>query len=151
MEKINIYTDGSCRGNPGPGGWGAILLIDGKEILLSEQVTYTTNQKMELMGAIKALDYAQKNLDCEFKKVVIYTDSAYLFRCWKEKWWKKWIYNGWINSSKEPVANKELWVSLIPWFKNEEFSIVKVKGHQDNKYNNMADLLATGKLLPTKE
>lgn len=150
--KIKVYTDGSCRGNPGPGGWGAVILYENKEIQLADQVKLTTNQQMELLAAAQALEYIEHNItNCKIfgPEIILYTDSAYLFNCWKDEWWKKWVWNGWLNTKKEPVANQMYWESLIPWFKNGNFSIVKVKGHAENKYNNIADLLATGAIAPT--
>lgn len=144
--KVEIYTDGSCRGNPGTGGWGAVVMREGKQINYAGHEEYTTNQKMELTAAIEGLKLAGE-VD-PFDDIIIYTDSAYLHNCWLQGWWKKWQYNGWVNSKKEPVANQDLWEQLIPWFKDSNFSIVKVKGHSSNKYNNVADLLATGALKP---
>ena len=92
--------------------------------------------KLSYKGFIKFEEFSPE--------IVIYTDSAYLHNCWKDKWWKKWEFNGWKNSKKEPVANRSLWEQLIPWFNNSNFRIVKVKGHSDNKYNILADALATG-------
>lgn len=148
--QIDIYTDGSCRGNPGPGGWGAVILIGPEELMLANQVENTTNQQMELTAVIDSLNYLTNFIRFEefSPEIVIYTDSAYLHNCWKDKWWKKWEFNGWKNSKKEPVANRSLWEQLIPWFNKPSFRIVKVKGHSDNKYNILADALATGIILP---
>lgn len=150
--KIKVYTDGSCQKNPGPGGWGAVILHGEREIRIADRVNKTTNQQMELLAAVRALEYIKHNLTedpCFGPEIVIYTDSAYLFNCWKDEWWKKWVGNGWINTKKEPVANKAYWEDLIPWFQNSNFSIIKVKGHSCNEYNEIADGLATGRLQPS--
>lgn len=141
--KIEIYCDGSCRGNPGPGGW-AICIVKNNEIVKKESGSskYTTNNIMEMMAVIYAINYAKDFLNIEEEKLVVYTDSAYIQKCWSESWWKKWVYNGWLNSKKEPVANKELWEQMIPYFKKSNFSIEKVKGHSTNFYNNLVDQMA---------
>jgi ribonuclease HI len=148
--KVEIYTDGACSGNPGKGGWGAVILFNDEVIELAEDVKHTTNQEMELVAACNALCYLK--LQSAFRivdvDIVIYTDSAYLHNCWKDEWWKRWTYNGWLNTKKEPVANKKSWELLIPWFKMSNFSIIKVKGHASNYWNNVADQLATGKIKP---
>lgn len=148
--KVKVYTDGSCKGNPGPGGWGVVLLFEEREIQFAGTEKRTTNQQMELCAAIRGLTSVELRSEFQINKceIILYTDSAYLYNCWKDNWWKKWQYNGWVNSKKEPVANKEYWELLIPWFQKSNFSIVKVKGHSENKYNAIADLLATGALKP---
>jgi len=148
--KIEIYTDGSCRGNPGPGGWGAIILYDNHEIQLAEQCLKTTNQEMELVAAANGLFFVDYHLKMADEDITLYTDSAYFYCCWKDEWWKKWQWNGWLNSKGLPVANKGVWELLIPWFKKSNFSIVKVKGHSANEYNEKADRLATGEVKPIK-
>ena len=151
--KIEIYTDGSCRGNPGPGGWGAVIFLNDKQITLAEQVEFTTNQRMELIAAIESLNYVDEqtfSLKNRFADdIVLYTDSAYLHNCWAKGWWENWSRNGWKNAKKEAVANQDLWEKLIPWFRKATFTIVKVKGHASNKYNNLADQLATGTIQPS--
>lgn len=139
--KIEIYTDGACSGNPGPGGAAAIASINGvKQTPIKYSSTKTTNQQMELMAAILALNkYVHEYPDCEFK---IYSDSAYLVTCWKDKWWKTWKENGWLNSKKMPVANRELWEELIPYFSNPLIQFIKVKGHIGNPLNEEVDKIA---------
>lgn len=151
--KIEIYTDGSCSGNGqknASGGWGYIVLCDGKKVAGSGKELNTTNQRMEMVAVISALSFVEKNYSLEnFRdEIIIYTDSAYISNCWKDSWYKKWLYNGWMNAKKEPIANRDLWIYLIPWFDTPNFSIVKVKGHVGNHYNELVDQLATGKIAP---
>ncbi len=147
MPKIHIYTDGACSGNPGPGGWAAVILHKDTVIELADRFQMTTNNIMEMLAVLNGLKYVSKNLSFE-NEVVVYTDSTYLYNCWKADWWKKWEFNGWLTSKKEPVKNKEIWEQLIPYFKLSAFSMVKVKGHSGNEYNEIADQLATGARLP---
>ena len=140
---IVAYTDGSSAKNRS--GWGFVILNDGEIVhKASEQCAKDcTNQQMELMAAANACDYIMNNLSTE-NGVVIYSDSAYLINCYKDGWYKNWRNNGWINSKREPVANKELWELLLPFFDNDDFSFEKVKGHSGHIYNEMADQLACG-------
>lgn len=147
MPKIHIYTDGACSGNPGPGGWAAVILYKDTVIELADRFKMTTNNIMEMLAVLNGLKYVSKNFSFE-SEVVVYTDSAYLYNCWKADWWKKWEFNGWLTSKKEPVKNKEIWEQLIPYFKLSAFSMVKVKGHSGNEYNELADKLATGAVAP---
>jgi len=149
MGKIMIYTDGACSGNPGPGGWGAVIIIEDKTIELAEtNFHHTTNNIMEMLSVVCSVEYVEQKIGWTNEELVIYTDSVYVYNCWKEQWWKKWTFNGWMNSKREPVKNKEIWEQLIPYFKKSNFSIVKVKGHASNYYNEMADKLATGAISP---
>lgn len=150
MSKVEVYTDGSCSPNPGSGGWGSVILVDGREIMkLAERSKWTTNQEMELVAAANSLHFIEFGMSEYFKDtIIIYTDSAYLCNCWKDGWWKKWVYNGWLNSKKDPVANRSCWENLIPYFKMPNITFVKVKGHVGNQYNEIADKLATGARLP---
>ena len=148
MPTISIYTDGACSGNgksDATGGWGYIIL--GLKLFAIQgqgKEPSTTNQRMELQAAIEALKRIEKISFAD--SITLYTDSAYLSNCWKQNWWRTWISNGWRNSKKEPVANKDLWEQLVPWFDNVNFSIEKVKGHSGDKYNEIVDKLATGEL-----
>lgn len=137
MKEVTIYTDGACSGNPGPGGWGAVLIYGDvtKEISGGEKVT--TNNKMELTAPIEALKLLKE--PC---KVKLHSDSAYLINCFKEKWYVGWEKNGWVNSKKEPVANKELWQELLRLFRIHEVEWVKVKGHAGDFWNERCDELA---------
>ena len=138
MKVITIYTDGACSGNPGPGGWGAVLLFKDqqKEIRGGEQDT--TNQRMELQAVIGALN-ALKVTDWD---ITVYSDSAYVVNAFQQKWLDNWQKNGWRNSKKEPVANQDLWQQLLLLTGKNRVKILKVKGHAGDKYNERCDELA---------
>ena len=136
--KYEIYTDGACSGNPGPGGWGAVILGEDKnQKNISGNEKDTTNNRMELMATIMALEEIRTN-----SEVIIYTDSKYVKNGITE-WIKKWEKNGWKSANKKPVKNKDLWVKLDNLCKDNEIIWKWVKGHSNNKYNNLADVLAT--------
>ena len=137
MEEVTIYTDGACSGNPGPGGWGAMLMYKGNKKEISGGKENTTNNVMELTAVIEGLKLLK--FPC---KVKLYSDSAYVVNSFIQKWIYGWIKNGWKNSSKEPVKNKELWQELYELTKTHEVEFIKVKGHADNEYNNRCDELA---------
>lgn len=139
MKNITIYTDGACSGNPGPGGWGAILQYNETEKELYGAEADTTNNRMELMAAIEALKALK--VPCE---VELYTDSAYLSRAFTEGWLFNWQRNGWKTSGKKDVENRDLWEQLIALTKTHRVRWIKVKGHSDNVYNNRCDALARG-------
>ena len=129
MGKILIYTDGACSGNPGPGGWGAILIYNENKKEFSGGMKDTTNNIIELTAVIEGL----KKLKSPCKHdVEIYSDSAYVVNAFNNGWIYNWIKKGWINSSKEPVKNKELWIELYELVKKYNASFIKVKGHSDN-------------------
>lgn len=134
---VTIYTDGSCSGNPGPGGWGAILLCNDKMKELSGGEKSTTNNQMELLAVINALKTLK--MPC---KVNLYSDSAYVVNAFKENWISSWQANNWKTASKSPVKNKELWIELLSLTSIHEVNFLKVKGHADNLYNNRCDELA---------
>ena len=135
--KVTIYTDGACSGNPGPGGYAAIIMADEnkKEIFGAEKDT--TNNRMELMAAIEGLKALKR--PCE---VTLYSDSAYLVNAYNNGWIYGWKKNGWKTSSKEPVKNIELWQEIEALRQVHTVTFVKVKGHADNEYNNRCDELA---------
>jgi ribonuclease HI len=136
--KFKIYTDGACSGNPGPGGWGAVIFDEeNNQKNISGNDKNTTNNRMELLAAIMALKKIKSNSD-----VVIYTDSIYVKNGITE-WMVKWEKNGWKNANKKPVKNKDLWLKLNVLCKKSNVSWKWVKGHSTNKYNNLADELAT--------
>jgi len=136
--KYIIYTDGACSGNPGPGGWGAIILNEEKnETNISGKEKSTTNNRMELMAPIMALRKIKKD-----SKITIYTDSIYL-KNGITTWIKNWEKNGWKNANKKPVKNKDLWVTLNKLSKEHVIDWKWVKAHAGNKYNEIADRLAT--------
>jgi ribonuclease HI len=137
MEYI-IYTDGACSGNPGPGGWGAVILDDkSNETNISGEEKSTTNNRMELMAPIMALRKIKKS-----SRIVIYTDSTYL-KNGITIWIKNWEKNGWKSANKKPVKNKDLWVTLSKLSKKQIIDWKWVKAHTGNKYNEIADKLAT--------
>lgn len=137
MKEIEIYTDGACSGNPGPGGWAAILFYGDHIKELSGGDEHTTNQRMELTAAMEGLKALKE--PC---KVKLYSDSAYLINCFQQNWYKNWIKNGWKNSKGKAVENQELWKSLLQLTEMHQVEFVKVKGHADNKWNNRCDELA---------
>lgn len=137
MEEVIIYTDGACSGNPGPGGWGSILMYKGNKKEIAGGKEDTTNNVMELTAVIEGLKLLK--FPC---KVKLYSDSAYVVNAFTQKWIYGWLKNGWVNSSKEPVKNKELWQELYNLTKVHEVEFIKVKGHADNEYNNRCDELA---------
>jgi ribonuclease HI len=141
MKKVLIYTDGACSGNPGEGGWAAILRFGKKEKELSGFEAETTNNRMELRAAIEGLKALKE--PC---KVELYSDSAYLVNCFENKWLDNWKMNGWINKSKKEVKNMEFWKELNRLNSIHEVKWIKVKGHSDNEYNNRCDKLATGEI-----
>jgi len=141
MKKIDLYTDGACSGNPGPGGWGAVLIYNGHEKEVSGYKAETTNNQMELMAIIKGLGAI--NETCS---VTVHTDSAYVFNAFTKGWIDSLQKNGWKTANKSDVKNKALWQELILCVDNHKTSWRKVKGHADNKYNNLCDALATGEI-----
>jgi ribonuclease HI len=145
MKDVTMYTDGACSGNPGPGGWAAII-INGDD---AEQLTggepHTTNNRMEMTAALEGL----RTLD-QPARVELHTDSAYLSRAFNEGWLDKWQRNGWKTSSKKPVKNKELWQQLLKMDEQHDIKWIWVKGHADNELNNLADELAVAAMAPFK-
>jgi ribonuclease HI len=138
MKQITIYTDGACSGNPGPGGWGAVLFYGERVKELSGGEPHTTNQRMELTAIIAALSALKvSNWD-----VTVYTDSAYVVNAFRQNWIPRWLQNGWKNSRKEPVANKDLWEQLLEQMKRNRVVIEKVKGHSGDCWNERCDELA---------
>ena len=140
---IKIYTDGACSGNPGPGGWGYVIVENGKSYSSKGSESQTTNNRMELTAAIKALENARKD-----ESLYLYTDSTYLQKGITE-WIVNWKKNNWITSSKKPVSNKDLWIKIDQLNLELDIEWKWVKAHQsdnsdDTLYNNMADELATG-------
>ncbi|MCF8607661.1 ribonuclease HI [Gordonia sp. HY442] len=136
-KTVEISTDGACLGNPGPGGWGAILRYGDVEKELSGAEPDTTNNRMELTAAIKALNALTRP-----STVILYTDSSYV-RNGITKWVAGWVRNGWKNASKQPVKNTDLWQALIEAEKVHTVEWRWVKGHAGDKYNEIADTLAT--------
>jgi ribonuclease HI len=133
---IKIYTDGSCLSNPGNGGWAAIINNDGNILRISGSEKNTTNNKMELMAPIRALQKISSN-----EQVEIYTDSKYV-ELGITEWVHKWIKNSWLTSKKEPVKNKELWIELYNLTKSFKINWIWVKAHAGDPLNEEVDLLA---------
>lgn len=141
MKKVIIYTDGACSGNPGPGGWGAMLMYNGVVKEISGGENNTTNNKMELTAVIKALELLKE--ECE---VELYSDSAYVINAFNEDWISRWVMSGWKTASKKEVQNINLWKRLIELGKIHKVTWIKVKGHSDNEYNNNCDKLARAEI-----
>lgn len=134
---ISIYTDGACSGNPGPGGYGAVLMIGDYRREISGYVPETTNNRMEMLAAIHALSALKK--PCE---VTLYSDSSYLVNAFVRNWLEGWQKNNWRNAQKKEVENRDLWQQLVDLCKTHAVTFVKVKGHADNEWNNRCDQLA---------
>lgn len=143
---MKAYTDGATSNNGyegATGGW-AFCILDENEVVIeanSGKLTPATNNQCELTAMINACDWLKANC-VPGARHEIYSDSAYIINCYIQKWYKKWQINGWRNSKKEPVANKQLWEKLIPFFEDSNFEFYKVEGHSTNKYNNLVDRLA---------
>ena len=140
-EKITIYTDGACSGNPGKGGWGAVILVDSDEYRLSGGEKLTTNNRMELMAAIEALEKVVENPMWKKSTVTLISDSQYV-KNGIQSWIHAWKKNGWRTANKEPVKNKDLWLELDELASELNISWQWVKGHAGNKYNEICDSLA---------
>lgn len=136
-EKVIIYTDGACSGNPGPGGWGAILMYKGAKKEISGGMKETTNNIMEITAVVEALKCLKVESD-----VQVYSDSAYTVNAFNQGWIYNWMKNGWKTSGKEPVKNKELWQELYALTKKHKVEFIKVKGHANNEFNNRCDEMA---------
>lgn len=137
LDEVIIYTDGACSGNPGPGGWGTILMFKEKKKEISGGLPDTTNNIMEITAVIEGLKLLK--YPC---KVSVYSDSAYVVNAFDKGWINNWIKNGWKTSGKDPVKNKELWQELYELTKIHDVKFIKVKGHSDNEFNNRCDELA---------
>lgn len=139
--KIIAYTDGACSGNPGPGGFGIIICDEDLNIKekISKSVKSTTNNKMELIAILTAMEYAIAN---KISEIDIYSDSAYCVNTINCKWLQNWILNGWKTAKNEEVKNRDLWEHFIKIAPKVKFRLYKVKGHEDDELNNMADELA---------
>ena len=137
MKLVTIYTDGACSGNPGPGGWAAILCYGEHRKEIAGFMPGTTNNRMEVFAAISALGELKK--PC---KVEIYSDSSYLINAYNENWLTKWQGNGWKTSKNLSVENQDLWFILLTLLKKHQVTFHKVKGHSDNPENNRCDDLA---------
>ncbi len=137
MKQVTIYTDGACSGNPGPGGWGAVLIYRGVEKELSGGEENTTNNRMELTAVISALQALREPCAVE-----LYSDSKYVIDALQKGWAWGWRKKGWIKSDKKPALNPDLWETLLSLTAKHEMSYHWVKGHANNKYNERCDALA---------
>ena len=137
MKTVEIYTDGACSGNPGPGGWGAILRYGGREKELSGGEAMTTNNRMELSGVIAALEALKEPCAVE-----LWSDSKYVVDALEKGWALKWRANGWRKPDKKPALNPDLWERLLALAETHELHCHWVKGHAENEYNNRCDALA---------
>ena len=141
MKKIIIYTDGACSGNPGIGGWGAILLYNGVQKEISGYDKNTTNNRMELFAVVQALRCLNQSCECE-----IYSDSQYIVDAFNKDWLTSWQNNGWKTSSKSAVKNEDLWRALLYEVNRHRVKFVKVKGHADVELNELCDKRARGEV-----
>ena len=137
MKTVEIYTDGACSGNPGPGGWGAILKYKDIERELSGGEAMTTNNRMELLGVIRALEALREPCTVE-----LWSDSRYVIDGLEKGWAKSWRSRGWVKSDKKPALNPDLWERLLELTEQHEMHYHWVRGHAENKYNNRCDALA---------
>lgn len=144
LIPYKVYTDGSARrlGNGYCGGWAYCILYDSDMIKSdSGNELNSTNQRMEMLSIIKALEYIQ-SIKKPKDECYIYSDSAYIINCKNNFWYRNWMRNGWITSTKKGVSNIDLWVKLIPFFENKNYYFFKVKGHENDYYNNYVDKMA---------
>ncbi|MBR5192699.1 MAG: ribonuclease HI [Clostridia bacterium] len=137
MKNVDIYTDGACSGNPGNGGYCAILIYNGVEKVVSGAKTNTTNNRMELLAVIEGLKCLKEKCNCN-----IYSDSQYVVDAFNKGWIVDWQKLGWKTSSKKPVKNVDLWQDLLKALEGNNYTFIKVKGHADNEYNNKCDKIA---------
>ncbi len=137
MPRVQIYTDGACSGNPGPGGYGAILKYGKMVRELSGGYRLTTNNRMELMGIVKSL--AELKKPC---RVDLYSDSRYVVDAFRLGWVNSWLKNGWVKGDRSPVKNADLWKKIIELSKRHEINWIWVRGHSDNEFNSRCDRLA---------
>lgn len=139
--KIDIYTDGACSGNPGAGGWGAILIYGETIKEISGYESQTTNNRMELTAVIEALNALKT--ECE---VTVYSDSAYVVNAFNQDWISTWVNSNWYTKGKKPVDNQDLWKRLLSLMDIHKVNFVKVIGHSNNKFNNECDRLARAEI-----
>ena len=137
MKNVEIYTDGACSGNPGPGGWGAVLIYNGVEKQLSGSEIETTNNRMELSAVITALKVLKEPCN-----VTLTTDSKYVCDAINKGWLNSWQKNSWKKADKKPVLNIDLWQELLPLLDKHRVEFIWVKGHNGHKYNEICDKLA---------
>lgn len=146
LKTVEIYTDGACSGNPGKGGWCAIMLYGGKEKVLSGGEKETTNNRMEVYAAIAGLSALKEKCN-----VNLYSDSAYLVNAIEQHWLDNWKRNAWRTADKKPVKNQDLWQQLSALMGQHNVTFIKVKGHADNEYNNRCDKAARAEIAKIEE
>jgi len=134
---VIVYTDGACSGNPGPGGWAALIFDGEEERAVCGAEAHTTNQRMELRAAIEGLASIP-----DARHVALYTDSSYVMNCFRDRWWERWERSGWLGSARQPITNRDLWERLIAETRRHVVSWHKVKGHSGHPLNDRVDLLA---------
>lgn len=137
MKKIDIYTDGACKGNPGPGGFAAILVYNGVEKTVSGGEKDTTNNRMELSAVVYALEALKE--PCEIN---LYSDSEYFINAMTKGWLKSWISKGWVKSDRKPVLNRDLWERIVQLTSRHSITYIWVKGHAGHEYNERCDRIA---------
>jgi ribonuclease HI len=136
-DRIVVYTDGACSGNPGPGGWAWAIAPDGQRSGSGGE-TSTTNQRMELMAVLEAV----RSLADEVVEIHVVSDSTYVVNCFRDGWWVRWRRNGWRNSQRQPVANVDLWEPLVDLVERRAVTFEWVKGHSGDPMNDRVDALA---------
>jgi ribonuclease HI len=134
---VTVYADGACSGNPGPGGWAAIITDGDHERAVTGSEPRTTNQRMELMAAIEGLAAIPGR-----RRVDLYSDSAYVVNCFRDRWWERWERSGWVNAGKQPIVNRDLWERLLAETRRHDVRWHKVKGHSGDVMNERVDALA---------
>jgi ribonuclease HI len=137
LKEVSVYTDGACLGNPGPGGYGVVIDYDGHQKELSAGFRLTTNNRMELLAAIKGLTALTE--PC---KVKLTSDSNYVVHAVERGWIKNWIKNGWLTAGKKPVSNRDLWLEFVDAMKRHDVKLLWVRGHTGHPQNERCDQLA---------
>lgn len=137
LKNVTIYTDGACSGNPGPGGWAALLMYGDKERVITGYEAHTTNNRMELAAVVESLRVLKEKC-----LVAVHTDSSYVANAFNENWIEGWVKRGWKTADKKPVKNQDLWEELLKQMDRHQVTFVKVKGHSTDEFNNRVDRLA---------
>ena len=141
FKKVTVYTDGACSGNPGPGGWGVVLIYKSIKKEMSGFDKETTNNRMEITAVINGLNALKEKCEVE-----VYSDSSYVVNAFNNGWIENWKNNNWRKTNKKPVENQDLWAELLELTDKHIVTYIKVKGHSDNEYNNRCDFLATNEI-----
>ena len=146
MKEVDLYTDGACSGNPGIGGWAAVLIYKGYQKQISGAEKETTNNRMEITAVVEGLKLLKESC-----KVKIYSDSAYVVNAINNDWLTNWQLNGWKTANKKEVLNRDLWEELLTLCTKHQTTFIKVKGHADNELNNLCDKLAVSEVQKLKQ